>query len=135
MAEECRDSKQPGKFAAARESAVNTIPKLAKSLSKEERAVLLRDDLPKLRKAVPDLNDLIDPELAESGWVLNEAIGINNSGQITAFAYNRFTNDEHSVLLTPRSVPEPNSTLLVMAALLAAFWHKSKFRRYFDQPA
>jgi hypothetical protein len=60
MAEKCRDAKQPMKFSAARESAVNTIPKLAESLSKPERAILLADDLPKLRKALPEDGELID---------------------------------------------------------------------------
>jgi hypothetical protein len=64
MAEECRDVKQPAKFAAARESAVNTIPKLAESLTKEERSVLLKDDLPRLRKAAPELDELIDKAIA-----------------------------------------------------------------------
>ena len=60
LSRECRDSTLPSKFAGARESAVNTIPKLAKALSNEQRAALLKDDLPNLRKAAPDLNDLID---------------------------------------------------------------------------
>ncbi len=60
LARECRDSTQPSKFAGAREAAVNTIPKLAKAFSVEQRASLLNNDLPNLRKAAPDLSDLID---------------------------------------------------------------------------
>ena len=44
----------------AREQAVNTLPVLAKNLSQKERASLLGDDLPNLRKVVPQLKDLID---------------------------------------------------------------------------
>jgi hypothetical protein len=64
MARECRDKAFPDKFAGARQSAVNTIPRIAKSLSSEERAALLKDDLPSLRKDVPELSDLIDQAAA-----------------------------------------------------------------------
>jgi hypothetical protein len=64
LARECRDSTQPDKFEGARQSAVNTIPKLAKTFSMEQRASLLKDDLPGLRKAAPELNDLIDQAVA-----------------------------------------------------------------------
>jgi len=64
MARECRDSGQPTKFAAARESAVETIPGIAKSLSPEDRASILKEDLPTLRKDAPELGDLIDQAAA-----------------------------------------------------------------------
>ena len=60
MARQCRDSAHPGMLQGARESAVGTIPRIARSLSPEERNTLLKDDLPSLRKDVPELSDLID---------------------------------------------------------------------------
>jgi len=53
MAEHC-----PG--AGTQEQAVNTLPVLAKNLPQTERASLLNDALPRLRKSRPELKDLID---------------------------------------------------------------------------
>jgi probable HAF family extracellular repeat protein len=59
-----------------------------------------------------DLNNLIFPG---SGWVLNEANGINDSGQIVGIG--KFGNQDRGFLLTP--IPEPSSILLVSAFLAA----------------
>lgn len=50
-----------------------------------------------------DLNTLIDPN---SGWVLNVAYDINDSGEIVGFgSYNG--NEEQAFLLTVNTIPEP----------------------------
>jgi len=46
-----------------------------------------------------DLNNLIP---ANSGWVLTEATGINDNGQIVCNAYNPTNGQHHSFLLTPQ---------------------------------
>ncbi len=60
MVRRCHDGAQPNKYGGARESLINAIPKIAGALKAEQRAALLRDDLPNLRQAVPELGDLID---------------------------------------------------------------------------
>jgi probable HAF family extracellular repeat protein len=46
-----------------------------------------------------DLNNLIPPG---SGWVLSEATGINDKGQIVCNAFNATTGAHHAFLLTPQ---------------------------------
>jgi hypothetical protein len=57
MAQNCRND-------GARQTAINTIPEIAKSLSKEERDNLLKNNLPNLRRAAPEFTDLIDQAAA-----------------------------------------------------------------------
>jgi probable HAF family extracellular repeat protein len=45
-----------------------------------------------------DLNNLIS---ANSGWMLTEATGINDTGQIVCNAYNPSNGQHHAFLLTP----------------------------------
>ena len=62
-----------------------------------------------------DLNSLIDPA---SGWVLWEATGINDAGQIVGNGY--FNGIPHAFLLTPISVvPEPATLPVLALATLA----------------
>jgi hypothetical protein len=56
-----------------------------------------------------DLNSLIDPS---SGWVLLQAIGINDSGQIVG--QGQFDGQTRAFLLTP--VPEPKHLVLAAVA-------------------
>jgi probable HAF family extracellular repeat protein len=68
-----------------------------------------------------NLNDLID---RESGWLLAEAIDINDAGQILGHGYRQGDNIRRGFLLTPgpaqpAPVPEP-STLAVLVAAAAA---------------
>jgi probable HAF family extracellular repeat protein len=59
-----------------------------------------------------DLNALIDPS---SGWTLQEARSINDSGQIAGFGYHKNQGRPggtiHAFLLTP--VPEPTTLVLL----------------------
>ncbi|MCX6899562.1 MAG: hypothetical protein NT105_12805 [Verrucomicrobia bacterium] len=73
--------------------------------------------------AMSDLNDLLTPG---SGWTLWEAVGINDSGQITGSGMSP-SGSEHAFLLTPNpgggggggggSVPDENSTLFLLSGL------------------
>lgn len=63
-----------------------------------------------------DLNTLVDPS---SGWVLNEAIGINDNGWIIGSGTNP-AGDIRAFLLTP--VPEP-STLVLMGVAAVSLRH------------
>lgn len=68
-----------------------------------------------------DLTALIDPE---SGWVLTNAVAINNKGEIVGTGY--YKGDLSSYILTPTVVPEPVSYLLMMLGAGAMFL-KRKF--------
>jgi probable HAF family extracellular repeat protein len=70
-----------------------------------------------------DLNDLIP---AGSGWVLSDAYGINDAGQITGWG--TINGQTHSYLLTPTGVPEPSSLVLAGGAL-AGGWAVRRRRR------
>ena len=61
-----------------------------------------------------DLNTLIDPA---SGWVLNQARGINDSGQIAGFG--TIGGQTHAFLLT--LTPEPASLSLLALGGMALF--------------
>lgn len=70
------------------------------------RAFLYRSD-----SGMVDLNTLIDPL---SGWLLQEALAINDARQITG--YGRIGDEDHAFLLTP--VPEPSTLALAALCLL-----------------
>lgn len=75
--------------------------------------------------AVYDLNTLLPPD---TGWVLNEADDINNSGQI--IGYGTYNGQQAAFLLTPTdptSIPEPAAILLAPGFCLLASFR----RRYF----
>jgi hypothetical protein len=61
-----------------------------------------------------DLQDLID---ARSGWILEQASAISNSGYITG--YGARNGESHAFLLTPLSdVPEPRSWFTLTAGFM-----------------
>jgi probable HAF family extracellular repeat protein len=62
-----------------------------------------------------DLNSLID---SASGWTLENAEAINNSGEIVGYGSNTNSGCE-AFLLTP--VPEPTSLVLIGAAAFSLF--------------
>jgi probable HAF family extracellular repeat protein len=61
--------------------------------------------------AMTDLNTLLDP-VSGAGWVLQDALGINDSGQIVG--YGERNGQMRAFLLT--SVPEPSSIVLCAIA-------------------
>jgi probable HAF family extracellular repeat protein len=65
--------------------------------------------------AMLDLNSLLDPGLAQAGWVLTEATGINDHGDIVGNMRNRYTNLQHGVLLS--AVPEADTYAMLLAGL------------------
>ena len=64
-----------------------------------------------------DLNSLLDAATVGAGWVLLDAAGINDSGWITGTAYNVLTDQMRGYLLSVTSVPEPDTSTLVLAGL------------------
>lgn len=68
-----------------------------------------------------DLNDLLGNEHKLDGWVITDALDINNFGQILAVAYNTNTQLEGRLLLTPDSqvspIPEPSTYAMLLAGL------------------
>jgi probable HAF family extracellular repeat protein len=60
---------------------------------------------------IVDLNSLIDPA---SGWVLGDAMGINDTGQITGMG----TINGQSVAFVLTPTPEPSSIVLAALGLL-----------------
>jgi len=79
--------------------------------------------------AIADLNTLID---GSSGWTIDDAMAINDQGQIAAEA-NQPGEDYHAVLLTPIETPEPSSFGLLLAGIigLAAMRYSA---RIFETP-
>ena len=64
--------------------------------------------------SMTDLNSLLDPQ---SGWIISEATGINDSGQIAANGCNTSTGDCHGFLLSISPVPEPEVYLMMLVGL------------------
>lgn len=72
-----------------------------------------------------DLNTLIDPAL---GWVLREARGINDLGQVAAYGCMGETCQAVLLNLVP-SVPEPRTYMLALAGLAMLGWSRVVGRR------
>src|SRR5262249_2048317 len=83
------------------------------------RAVLFQDG------QTFDLNSLIPPT---PGLILTAATDINSSGQIVGFG--NLYGEPRAFLLTPQSVPLPNSAALATATLPMALLAGRRFRRY-----
>ncbi len=69
-----------------------------------------------------DLNDLLDTYTKDSGWVLEDATGINNRGQVTGNAWNPLIGQRSAFILSIYSVttvPEPEAFELGLVALAA----------------
>jgi probable HAF family extracellular repeat protein len=77
---------------------------------------------------VTDLNSFLDASVINSGWVLNDARGINDHGWIVGTAYNSHLRETHAYLLSISSVPEPATyvTLLSGLSLIALMSRRRK---------
>jgi probable HAF family extracellular repeat protein len=73
-----------------------------------------------------DLNSLISPSL---GITLTSASGINDLGQIVASGYSDSDFSAHAYLLTPASVPEPASFVLLFAGMAGVVLVHQRRRR------
>ncbi|MFB2980529.1 DUF3466 family protein [Microseira sp. BLCC-F43] len=74
-----------------------------------------------------DLNDLV----SAPGWILNNVVGINNAGQIVGNG--SYNGQSRAFVLTPKSVPEPSSTLAFLT--LGAVGAGAAFRQRQQQEA
>ena len=73
-----------------------------------------------------DLNNLLASG-SGTGWNLQYAYGVNNSGHIVG--YGTIGGATHAFLLTPVPTPEPSTALLALAGLaglLAYAWRKRR---------
>lgn len=68
-----------------------------------------------------DLNNFIDADLANEGWILTQANDINDNGLIVGEAFNSITGQTHGFQLTPDSfiptVPEPETYLMMLIGI------------------
>jgi probable HAF family extracellular repeat protein len=68
-----------------------------------------------------DLNIYLDASDVTAGWILRDAVGINDNGWITGTAYNKLSGKQHAYLLSLPGeaffVPEPSSEALVLGSL------------------
>lgn len=68
-----------------------------------------------------NLNDFIDQEAKDAGWVLVSAKDINNNGWVVGTAYNTITFDRHAYALSTDEmlspIPEPSTYLMLLAGL------------------
>ncbi len=80
--------------------------------------------------AMLDLNDLIDPK---SGWILSEAHGINNSGQIVGFGYNTSSGGRSAFVLTPSSDDDDDECVISYVSGSVMGPHVNKLREFRDR--
>jgi probable HAF family extracellular repeat protein len=73
------------------------------------------------------LDDLL---VNKAGWHVEEAVGINNKGQIIAWATHEGNSRTFAVLLTPVEAPEPGSLTLVGVGTLGLAGYAWRRRRF-----
>lgn len=64
-----------------------------------------------------DLNNFLDSDSKEAGWVLTQAYGINDYGAIVGEAINFLHPSRHAFLLSVSAVPEPSMYALLLLGL------------------
>jgi len=68
-----------------------------------------------------DLNNYLSASLVKQGWVLEEATGINDKGQIVGDAFNNLTDVNQAFVLTS-AVPEADAYAMLLAGLALVGW-------------
>jgi probable HAF family extracellular repeat protein len=71
-----------------------------------------------------DLNDLLP---SGSGWTLEVARGINDSGQVVGWG--TINGEEHAFLLDVQAAPEPSSLVLAVSAALGVLGRRRRAGR------
>jgi uncharacterized membrane protein len=77
--------------------------------------------------AAIDLNNFISASAKAAGWVLQEAVGINDHGWIVGNAYNTLTFASNAFLLSP--APEPSTYAMLLLGLGLIAWKARRARR------
>jgi probable HAF family extracellular repeat protein len=75
--------------------------------------------------SMQDLNTFIDPS---TGWILNDATGINDAGQIIGRGTNAL-GQAHAYLLTPMGVPEPAALAFLSGGIATVLIYRKKTPR------
>lgn len=74
------------------------------------------------------LNDYLDHDSKDAGWVLVTATDINNNGWVIGEAYNTITKEFHSYVLSTDEmlspIPEPSTYLMLLAGLGLLGWRR-----------
>jgi uncharacterized membrane protein len=83
--------------------------------------------------AAIDLNNFISAAAKNAGWVLEEAVGINDHGWIVGNAFNTVTLNYQAFLLSP--APEPSTWAMLLGGLGFLGWKARKTRRVGGMPA
>lgn len=78
-----------------------------------------------------DLNNVVDPSVFGAGWVLTEARGINDNGDIVGLAQNIYTGNSHAFELSgvAMPVPEPASAILALGGLALLVRKRHRFSK------
>jgi uncharacterized membrane protein len=79
-----------------------------------------------------DLNNFLDVATRNAGWILEQAVGINDLGWIVANAYNTQTRMYQAYMLSP--APEPATYLMMLLGLGWIGW-KVRARKQADSTA
>jgi uncharacterized membrane protein len=81
--------------------------------------------------AATDLNNFLSAAAKGAGWILEEAVGINDHGWIVGNAFNTVTLGYQAFLLSP--APEPSTYAMMLLGLALIAW-KARSRRRKDLP-
>lgn len=75
--------------------------------------------------AVLDLNKFMPSSYLADGWILAEATGINNRGQIVGIAVNHKLRLESAYLMSMADIPEPDTAALILIGSLFFGWRRA----------
>ncbi|CAM5796894.1 DUF3466 family protein [Rhizobacter fulvus] len=69
-----------------------------------------------------DLNVYLDANLKNGGWYINDAVDINEAGDIVGTMVNDASRQQHAFLLSVSAVPEPSTYALLLAGGTFGAW-------------